>query len=180
MQMVIASQEPFDICYTAHWVNNYYNNVSKSAFLDLNELLPRYAPELWALIPPNGWEAAKVQGRIYGIPNLQIWVMTNGVFLETSYLQKYNIAPSSVKNLTDIGNLMAQIKRDNPNMYPLSADAMGVLDYLTFVMGYDELAARHIPGVVLLEDSSLKVINQFELPQVQAFYRLMREWNQKG
>jgi putative aldouronate transport system substrate-binding protein len=180
MQMVIASQEPFDICYTAHWVNNYYGNISKNAFLELDDLLTRNAPELMALMPANGWEAAKVNGHIYGIPGLQIWAMTNGINIETAYLEKYNIAPSSVKTLEDVGNLMAKIKGDNPNMYPLSVDTGGVLDFLTFVMGYDELAGRHIPGVVLLEDANMKVINQFELPQVQAHYRRMREWNQKG
>ncbi|MDR3146430.1 MAG: hypothetical protein LBU21_09140 [Treponema sp.] len=75
---------------------------------------------------------------------------------------------------------LSLIKGDNPNMYPLGVDAGGVLDFLTFVMGYDELAGRHIPGVVLLDDPSLRVINQFELPQVQAHYRMMREWNRKG
>jgi putative aldouronate transport system substrate-binding protein len=180
MQMVIASQEPFDICYTAHWVNNYYSNISKNAFLELDELLPRYGPELWALLPPNGWEAAKINGRIYGIPNLQIWAMTNVMVFETAYLEKYNIPPASIKTLGDVENLMALIKRDNPNMYPLGADVGGVLDYLTFLMGYDELAGRHIPGVVLLDDNNLRVINQFELPQVQDLYRLTREWNRKG
>ena len=180
MQMVIASQEEFDLCYTAHWSNNFYNNINKNAFLELDDLLNQYAPDLKTLIPQEGWDAAKVKGNIYGVPNMQIWAMTNAVMLVKEYVDKYNFDTTSVKGLKDLEPLLEAIKADNPGMYPFACNKGGMLDFLTFNMGYDELAGRHIPGVVMLDDQDLKVINQFELPQVMEHYKMMYEWNKKG
>lgn len=180
MQMVIASQEKFDLCYTAHWSNNFYNNVSKNAFLELDELVDKYAAELKTAIPQGGWDAAKVKGKIYAVPNMQIWAMTNGLAIVKEYADKYNFDVNSIKSLKDIEPLLAAIKKDNPKMYPFAHSKGGALDFLTFSMGYDELVGRHIPGAVKLDDQGLKVINQFELPQVQEHYKMMYNWNKKG
>ena len=180
MQMVIASQEKFDLCFTSHWSNNFYNNVSKNAFLELDELIANFAPELKAAVPQGGWDAAKVKGKVYAVPNMQIWAMTNGLVAAKEHVDKYNFDIGTVKSLKDLEPLLAAIKKDNPKMYPLAISTRGDLDYCTFSIGYDELAGRHIPGVVMLDDKELKVINQFELPQVMEHYKLMYDWNKKG
>ncbi len=41
MKMAIAANEEFDLCFTANWSNNFYNNVSKGAFLPLGDLLKK-------------------------------------------------------------------------------------------------------------------------------------------
>ncbi|GHU05569.1 ABC transporter substrate-binding protein [Spirochaetia bacterium] len=180
LQMVIASQEVFDLCYTADWSGDFYGNVSKNAFLELDDLIAQYAPQLLTDIPANGWAATRVGGKIMAVPNQQIWARSNGWGGELSYIEKYNFNAEGVKKVADLEPLLAAIKRDNPTWYPLSAYTDGILDFLTYYMGYDELIGRHIPGVILFTDTSLKAINQFELPQVQEHYRLMRSWNQKG
>lgn len=180
MQMVIASQEEYDLCFTANWSNDFYNNVNKNAFLELDDLVSEYAPELSETMPESGWEAAKVNGKLYAVPNMQIWARANAVILDKEVVEKYNFDTSTVSSLKDLEPLMAAVKADNPNMYPFAADVQGILDFLTMNMGYDELAGRHIPGVVMFDDEELKVVNQFELPQVQEHYQLMYEWAQKG
>lgn len=180
MQMVIGSQEKFDLCYTANWSNNFYNNVNKNAFLELNDLIDEYAPDLKAIMPEAGWGAATVKGNIYAVPNMQIWTMTNCLVIAKEYVDEYNFDITAVKNLKDVEPLLEAIKKDNPEMYPLAGDVAGILDFLTFNMGYDELVGRHIPGVVMLDDEELKVVNQFELPQVLEHYQMMYEWSQKG
>ena len=180
MQMIIASQENYDMCYTANWANNFYTNVSRDAFVALDNLINQYAPELKASLPANGWEAAKVKGKIYAVPNEQIWPYTNQVTIETSYLDRYNMNRDSVTTLAGIESLLAQIKRDNPSMYPLGANQGAPFTALITYLGLDELAGRNIPGVILLTDSSLKVVNQFELPQVLEAFRTIRQWYEKG
>lgn len=180
MQMVIGAGEEFDLCYTANWSNNFYNNVNKNAFLELNDLLDTYAPELVDIVPQAGWDAATVSGNIYAVPNMQIWTMTNCISIAQEYVDKYDFDVSSVKELKDLEPLLAAVKADNPEMYPFAADVGGILGMMTQAMGYDELAGRHIPGVVMLDDKELKVVNQFELPQVMEHYQLMYDWSQKG
>jgi putative aldouronate transport system substrate-binding protein len=177
MQMVIASQEPYDLCYTANWINNYHNNISRNAFLELDDLLPRYAPELWASTPVGGWEAEKVNGHIYGVPNQQIWAYTKGFDIEKAYLDRYGYMRNSIKNLDDLETFMALIKRDNPNMYPVSCSSMGIVEPI--LIGYDELIGGMPVGYVLT-DPAIKIVNPLELPQAQDYLRRIRGWYQKG
>ena len=41
MKLLSAANEPYDIAFTAPWMNNYLQNVSKGAFLPLDDLLKR-------------------------------------------------------------------------------------------------------------------------------------------
>ena len=180
MQMIIASQEVYDICFTANWQNNFYTNVSRNAFVALDNLIDQYAPQLKISMPVSGWEAARVGGKIYAVPNEQIWAYTNQVVIEKAYLDRYNMNTASVSTLSGIDTLLARIKADNPGMYPLGAGAGAPFTSLITYLGIDELAGRNIPGAILLNDSSLKVYNQFELPQVRECFRLIRQWYEKG
>ncbi|MBR5985345.1 MAG: extracellular solute-binding protein, partial [Clostridia bacterium] len=47
----------------------YVDYVVKDAFLPIEDLLPEYAPETYAMIPEGLWNAMKVNGHIYGIPS---------------------------------------------------------------------------------------------------------------
>ena len=180
MQMVISSQEEFDLCFTAHWSNNFYTNVSRNAFLELDDLVDTYAPDLKADMPPAGWDAGRVNGKLYGIPNQQIWAMTNNLRVNKDVAEQYGFDTSTVKTLADMEPLFEAYKADHPESYPLGLEGQGALAFSTFSMGYDELAGRNIPGAIMLEDGDLKAINQFELPQVKEFYELLYDWSQKG
>jgi putative aldouronate transport system substrate-binding protein len=89
LQMVIASQEEFDLCYTADWSGDFYGNVSKNAFLELDDLISQYAPQLKTDIPANGWEATRVNGKIMAVPNQQIWARSNGWAAHVEYIENF-------------------------------------------------------------------------------------------
>ena len=180
MQMVISAQEEFDICWTSHWCNNFYTNVSKNAFLELDELVANYAPELVEIMPQGGWDACKVNGSLYGVPSQQIWAMTNAVQINKDVAAQYNFDVSSVKELKDIEPLLAAYKADHPESYPFGCDNTGLLEKQTFVAGYDEVASRNIPAVIGIDDEELKVYNQFESEEVKEIYQLAYDWAQKG
>ena len=52
LNLIINSGDKFDICYTSSWTNNYKEKIGKEAYLDITELLPEYAPTLYANIDP--------------------------------------------------------------------------------------------------------------------------------
>ena len=72
MKMVIASAEIYDLCYTANWTNNYASNVSKGAFVPLDELIEKNGPTFKTGIPSFLWDGIKINGKIYGLPNYQV------------------------------------------------------------------------------------------------------------
>ena len=71
MQVLNATAEPMDIVFVSNWLNNYYNNVAKNTLLPLDDLL-KTTPKLYETIPDYFWEGAKVNGKIYAVPNQQI------------------------------------------------------------------------------------------------------------
>ena len=82
MQVVFNTDEAWDLCFTCSWTNDYLQNAQKGVFLELDELLPEQGAEMYGQIDDYFWEAAKVGGRIYGVPNEKeigscpMWVFT--------------------------------------------------------------------------------------------------------
>ena len=78
MSGVIAANSPFDVCFTSPDINPYVTNVQREAFLPLDYLLPNYAPQTWSAIPEQIWQQARINGKIYGSVNEQIFPRTYG------------------------------------------------------------------------------------------------------
>lgn len=180
MQVVNAAGENYDLAFTANWANNYYQNVSKGVFIPLDDLIQKYAPDILHTIPKIGWDATKVNGEIYAIPNYQVWTMTNGVLIQKDLADKAGLQASSLKQLADLAPFLEQIKKNDPDKIPYETDKNGTFGNNLVAYGFDEVAGRNVPGVIKLSDSSLQVVNQFESSEFKSYVDLMRDWYQKG
>ena len=70
LNLIMASGEYYDIMYTCEWLNSYDKAAAKGLYRDITDLAPSVAPELYAAIG-DYWEAAELDGRIYGVPTLK-------------------------------------------------------------------------------------------------------------
>ena len=182
MQVIIASGEEYDLCYTANWINNYHHNVAKGAFVPLDDLLTEYAPGLWASVPEKIWNATRVKGNIYGLINYQISAMTSGVMFPKSLVEKYDFDYKSVTKLEDLEPYLQAVKDGEPGIMPLGvANTAGTtIGYVNAYLGFEEIGGRAVPGVILDNDPSMKVVNQFKTEKFKNWLYLMRDWYQKG
>ncbi|WP_238327737.1 ABC transporter substrate-binding protein [Paenibacillus gorillae] len=180
MQLTNASGEAYDLAFTSNWANDYYQNVNKGAFLQLDDLLKQYAPDIMETLPEGGWDAVKVNGGIYAVPNYQIWAKTDVVWPMKELADKYGLDVASVKSYEDLTPFLEKVKAGEPNMIPIENSKTGQFGNVLLHYGFDEFAGRNVPGVVKFDDSNLAVLNQFESPEYKSFVSLMREWNQKG
>jgi len=87
ISLINASGEKYDIAFTAPWINNYYTNITQEYFIPLDELLTEYAPNYWASMTPETWDAARVGDHIYGAINQQIFVKPFGPYIRTEILE---------------------------------------------------------------------------------------------
>lgn len=181
MQVVIASGEPYDIAFTASWINNYSQNVSKGALLPLDDLLIKYAPKSYAAVPESFWEATKVKGKIYGFVNQQISARTPSMRFPKDLADKYKLDLSSINGKINVDTLnllepyLTSVHNDDPTKaFITSFNEFGDTFNLDYISGFN------IPGAVDFDDETLKVINQFETPQAKKFAAVMRDWNAKG
>jgi len=120
MTMSMAAQEKFDLCFTGY-CNKYVDAVENGGLYCLDDLMDT-VPELTASLPDYVLEAARVDGKIYGIPNYQLCAYANCVVVNKELAEKYNLDLSAIKKTTDIEPFLETIKNNEPDYYPISVN----------------------------------------------------------
>jgi putative aldouronate transport system substrate-binding protein len=181
IQMVTAAQEKFDLCFTAGWINNYTKNVTKGAFLDITDMLEENAPHIMDTLPKDSWNALKINGRIYGILNYQIWARQSGFVYDAAVAENYGLAKDDLQSFKDLEKLGDAIAENKDNEYLIaSRKGQTPFAFLQQYFGYDELVGNEIPGVLRINDDSRTVVNQYEIPEVVETMKIFTEWYKKG
>jgi putative aldouronate transport system substrate-binding protein len=180
MQMVNSAGEKYDLCFTSSWANNYYTNVNNGAFVALDSYLNKYGSEIKSTLPAAGWNATRINGKIYAIPNYQIWAMTNVLNVQKSLADKYGLEPKNVKTLSDIEPFLAKVKAGEQGVTPMGVQQNQTWGETLVMHGFDEIAGRDVPGVIRLSDTSCQAVDQFESQEFQQFIAMMHKWYQAG
>lgn len=172
MAMNMASKNVFDICFTGY-LNHYDDAVRKGAFLDITDMLEK--AELKKVIPDYGWEAVKIDGRIYAVPNQQTFTQTVGLIFRKDLVDKYNFDVSSVKSMKDLEPYLETIRDNEKDYYPMRKFKHEYLsgDYYESI---NELGSV----VYLKRDGSNKVVARCDIPEVEEFAYLSRDWYKRG
>lgn len=182
MQMMISSGEEFDICFTAVWINNYSQNVAKGAFIPLDDLLPVYAPSLYRSLPKAGWDAVKIDGKIYATINQQISTKTNAIAFPKRLVEKYGLDTTKVKTLEDLEPYLKAVKEGEEGIIPLGAfnEPGTLLSYVKEYLGFEEVAGGAVPGVIKKGGTDTTVFNQYASEEFKEWIYLMHDYYQKG
>lgn len=173
MSMMMAADEDYDICFTANWNNKFWPNVEKDAFLPLDDLISQYAPGLKDVIPDIAWNASRVNGKIYAIPNMQVLFQRFGIRLIKELTDKYNFDLDSVKKVEDIEPFLAQVKANEPNVIPFNPN-------IEFWMGYDYEEIKTAKCFVKKDGSDFTVLQRERMPEYVQGIKTMRDWFLKG
>ena len=174
MQLRLASGEQCDIIFTAPWINSYANNVANGVLEPLDELLPEYAPGLWASMPETTWDAARINGTIYGVINQQIFPKPWGVHVRTDLLDKYDFSLDDVTTWEDMEPFLADVA-EGEGITPVLGDTLWRSQYY----GYDPLDDG-IPVGIKADDESLTVVNLLETPEFKQAAETTRRWYENG
>lgn len=179
LPLSIASGEPFDICFTASWLNEYIPNVAKGAFKPLNDLLDTHGQALKETIPEKLWNGVRVDGEVYGIPCYKEMGHQWGYFLNKSMVEKYNMDFTGFNHWSDIEPYLQIIKENEPGILPLgivnNTPPWFMEKTIDKVSGSDS-----IPGVVYSDTTDYSVINEFATDQFKAYVTKMHQWFKKG
>lgn len=172
MQVIINTGDKWDMAFTCSWANDYLQNAQKGAFLALDDLLPEYGKEMYESIDERFWEAAKIKGTTYGVPNekeigsMPMWVFTK------EYVDKYDIPYEEIHSLEDLEPWLQLIKEKEPDVVPL---------YLT----KDFSAPTYMDKIqdpigIEYGDETLTVKNVFETEKMQTTLETMRKYYKAG
>lgn len=175
MNLVIASGEKFDLCFTSDWTNKFYQNVSKGAFLPIGDLINEHAPELKQELPEFVWGPVTVKGKIYGVPNYQVMYVNWAFVIQKKVADKLGITEEKINKYEDIEKFLPQIKKEFPDLYPIDPSTAFFLFKFEDLAGVahtviDEPGYKVYPGGTHWPDNDFN--RKWELK--------FREWWQKG
>jgi putative aldouronate transport system substrate-binding protein len=180
MQLQLAAGEPCDIIFTAPWINSYTNNVANGSLLELDDLLKEEAPGLWASMPASTWDAARINGKIYGVINQQIFPKPWGVHVRKDLLEKYNFSLDTVTKWEDMEPFLEAVK-EGEQITPVYADDRGSASlFLTQYYGFDGLDDGIGFIGIKADDETLTVVNLLETPEYREAANLTKKWVDAG
>ena len=180
LKTMLASNEQFDLMYDAIG-HGYVEHARNGALMPLDDLIHEYAPETYKLVPEALWEAAKVDGKIYGSMNYQIIGRKHGYVYDKALVEKYGFDAENAKTLEDIEPFLAAIKEnEGPEWIPFGALNQGFWSTMLTQMGFDPIVSTITPGMVRIDDPTNTVINQFESKEFEDYCRTMSEFYKKG
>lgn len=185
MTMMIAAGENYDLCFTSNWLNKFYDNVAKGAYLELDSLIDKYGTNMKKAVPQSLFDVAKVKGKTYGVPNYQIIYSSMGVFIQKDLLTKYNFDPKSVKTLKDLEPFLENIKKNEPNLIPYGGEGFAAnMDPYSFtneaVVSTASTPTIGAPVYMKMDDKSFKVFSRYGTSEDKANMDFFRDWFNKG
>lgn len=70
--LLFSGEDEFDLIFTASSWGHYESTVSLGGFYELTEdFIKTYAPDIYETVPELAWDQAKIDGKIYMVPNFQ-------------------------------------------------------------------------------------------------------------
>ncbi len=179
MELIIQSGEPFDICYSSSGANDFIRNGTKGAFLPLDALLGQYGRGILEQEHPLFLEAAKINGKTYGIPvNKELNCVTVWAF-NKRVLDKYGLDISSVKGIETLEPLLRKVKEGEgnsmPDVFAVNANSgipeAGIIDY---PIGEDKCIGMR------MDSGERRFINKYEDLEVIHTLKYMRKYYLAG
>jgi putative aldouronate transport system substrate-binding protein len=183
MTMNMASGNAFDICFTGY-INPYRSAVQNGGLLELDSLL-KDAPGLYSAVSPYLWDAAKINGKIYAVPNEQIAASATALFIKKDLADKYGLDAPAIKKTSDIEPFLEKIKNNEPDIYPFrpnwgirSFADMDEVTYYENVLGSDN--GENPPVRVKIDGNSTEVIPITKDPAYYDCAAKLWDWFRKG
>ncbi|MCL2055795.1 MAG: extracellular solute-binding protein [Oscillospiraceae bacterium] len=149
-----------DLMYAASWWG-YPALARAQAFHELDDLLPQHIPTLYSMIDQGAWNAMRIDGNIYAIPNLWPEYVSLGISYREDLRAQFNLPkPDSFENMEALlmgyrENMPEQtlIVREHADAmsWSLAFTGMGALEmkYPWTIQAYGLAATHHDPSQVV-------------------------------
>lgn len=179
IRLAIASGDAGDLYFTAPWSNSYSVNASQGNLTALDELLPEFAPNYWASMSEDTWNAARFDGRIYGGINQQIFPKIWGFAGHAEIADRYGLDVASIGGFAELEPYLARIREDNELIpWATSNEGQGGA-FFPEMFGWDPIVASY--GIaVRYDDDDLQAFCWYDTPEFREACELLRAWREAG
>lgn len=119
MKLKSTAGEDYDLVFTANWINSFNENMSRDAFMPLDELFEQYGQDIKENIPEWLLDVGKVEGKLYAVPNQQIIARQMGVAIQKEYADKYGFDKTSLADISELEPFLDEIVKNEPTLFPI-------------------------------------------------------------
>jgi len=198
--MSLNAGDDIDMYFTCSWSQDEYNTYAKKGMwvrLDdpENNLIEKYAADLWATLPAVLTNGAKIEGSdgygVYAVPGYKDIATQNCWDVNVDLLEKYGYTLEDIENADyySFGDILAAVKAgEGDSFYPLLVEGMvlermvtnsiivagdsGSTNLLSYYINPTDVSAEGAYGNVLL--------NKFATDEYKAFVEQTREYYLAG
>ena len=175
MMMNFATGNEFDLCFTGY-INPYADAIQNNGYYDITDFFEN-SEKLKEIIPDYALKKMVVDGRIYGIPNMQIITSSTGLFIQKDLAEEYGLDPDDIKCLEDLEPMLEWVKNNKPNIYPFKTGRYGG--------GFRDANPRvsEIRSMLFAEwdeEGNVSFVPGYETDNWKKDVFLMRRWFEKG
>jgi len=198
--MSLNAGDPIDMYFTCSWSRDEYNAYAKKGMwvrLDdpNNNLIEKYAKDLWATLPEVLTQGATIQGSeglgVYAVPGYKDIATQNCWDVNVDLLEKYGYTLDDIKNANyyTFGDILKTVKAgEGDSFYPLLVEGMvlermvtnsiivagdsGSTNLLSYYINPTDTAELGAYGNVML--------NKFATDEYKKFVDKTREYYQAG
>lgn len=180
MKLKSTAGEDYDLVFTANWINNFNENMSRDAFMPLDDLFAEYGQDIAKSMPEWLLDVGRVNGELYAIPNQQIIARQLGVGIQKEYADKYGFDLTSLSDISELEPFMDEIVKNEPTLFPIDERVCAVLekDYESIVTVTAPAGNSNDVIVIDKNDPEGKLIPATDIIADQL--RKDNEWYQKG
>jgi putative aldouronate transport system substrate-binding protein len=187
--LLASGSKGIDLITSASDWLDMWPNAQKGAFMNLDALLPIYAPKTWASIPKNDWSECKYNGKIIAIPEDQYtqWI-NHGFIYRGDWAKEFGIT-KPISSWTELGQYFQDIKDKKPDVTPWDAAgnayaATGGLASFWFNSKTTNIGIDPVPGGIFYGKSSKDpytvVSALMDGNTLVDFAKTMKDWGDKG
>lgn len=114
-ELMMNTGEKMDLVFTTSWLN-YFGNVTKGAFLELDELLDKHGQGIKETLNPLYLEAPRLKGKLYAVPTNKEITQGQSFTYRKDIVDKYNIPIESINKWADLEPWYEKIKKEEPGL----------------------------------------------------------------
>ncbi len=178
--LLFSSGEVFDMAYCATWLN-FANLARRGAFMPLDEMLPKYAPDNYAMQSETALKQATIDGHIYAVPTLLPTYITYGAIYRGDLAAEAGMT-DDIDTWEEIEQFGDWLKENHPEMEVIDESASGPEMSLVWerMAGNYEIDSGNRYIFYDPSEEEPKVFALYDDPTIADFYQMCYRFGEKG
>jgi putative aldouronate transport system substrate-binding protein len=164
----LAANEDFDLIYSANWAG-YNDQALKGGFLELTEdLLSTNMPTTWNVMPKVSWDQAKVNGKLYMVPQNKGESVEKLILYREDLRKKYSLP--AIDSPEAFANYLKAVAANEKGIIPFTPETgdwkLHNLDRVLLKQRNDwNMLDFDLPLGFKLTDEKGQIFNVYETPE---------------